>query len=310
MALNQVNAIILVGGPGQSELREIAGHAVSLLPVPGIQHFLYSWMHTLLKVDAVTKVDILTGRPEDLRILTTATTNWDAEHLGQTGVYADKENHRGTAGAVKDFMRSLKYKGDLLLVEGNRIPPANPKLLFDIEYDREDVVGSLGRTSEFGPSGMMVVKNRILDLIPDIGFFDLKEQLIPRALERGERIIVRNIGGEGERLSDPESYLRCIRSLRSRIDGDSGIKCCINESADIHPTASVGGDSLIDSNVRIHHGAMIEDSAILDGAVVGSDCLIVESVIGKNAQIPSGTKIIRGTMYGKNSSLLKSGAIS
>ena len=310
MTLNQVNAVILVGGPGQSALRAIAGHPVSLLPVPGTQHFLYTWLKTLLKVDAVSKVDVLTGRPEDLRVLTTATRNWDAKHLGQTGVYADRENHRGTAGAVKDFMTSLQYREDLLVIEGNRLPPENPKLLFDLEYDRQDVIGSLGRTSEYGPSGMMVVKNRILDLIPDIGFFDLKEQLIPRALERGERIIVRDIGGKGNRLSDAESYLNCISALKSREGITRGDGSCIDEDTEIHPTATVGGDTLIDRNVRIQHGAMIENSAVLEGAVIGSDCLIVESVVGRNAQIPNGTKVIRGIAYGKNSRLVKSGALA
>ena len=310
MTLNQVNAVILVGGPGQSALREIAGHPVSLLPVPGTQHFLYTWLKTLLKVDAVSKVDVLTGRPEDLRVLTTATRNWDAKHLGQTGVYADRENHRGTAGALKDFMTSLQYREDLLVIEGNRLPPENPKLLFDHEYDRQDVIGSLGRTSEYGPSGMMLVKNRILDLIPDIGFFDLKEQLIPRALERGERIIVRGIGGEGNRLSDADSYLNCISALRSREGVTHGDGSCIDEDTEIHPTAIVSGDTLIDRNVRIQHGAMIENSAVLEGALIGSDCLIVESVVGRNAQIPNGTKVIRGIAYGKNSRLVKSGALA
>ena len=75
--------------------------------MPGKKHFLYTWLETLMKVDAVTKVDVLTGKPEDLRSLSAATNNWDAGHLGQTGVYADKENHRGTAGALKDFMKSF-----------------------------------------------------------------------------------------------------------------------------------------------------------------------------------------------------------
>lgn len=310
MALNQVNAIILVGGPGQSALREIAGHPVSLLPVPGTEHFLYTWLRTLLKIDAVTKVDVLTGKADDLRMLTTATRNWDANHLGQTGVYADRENHRGTAGAIRDFMNSLKYKGDLLIIEGNRLPPSNPNLLFDVDYDREDVIGSLGRTSSYEPSGIMAVKNRILDLIPEIGFFDLKEQLIPRALERGERIIVREISGRSDRLSDGESYLRCIRTLGEKGLGSNGGGPWIADAAEVHSTAVIGTQSLVADNARIHHGAVIEDSVVLDGAVVGSGSLVVESVIGRDARIAPESKVIRGVAYGKNASLIKSGALA
>lgn len=309
MALNQVNAIILVGGPGQSALREVAGHPVSLLPVPGKKHFLYTWFETLMKVDAVTKVDVLTGKPEDLRSLSAATNNWDAAHLGQTGVYADKENHRGTAGALKDFMTSLQYEGDLLIVEGNCKPPTDPKLLFDIEYDRKDVIGSLGRTSTYDPSGMMVVKNRILELIPDIGFFDLKEQLIPRALDRGERIIVRDIGGESSRLSDGKSYLQCIKSLAERDQESGDALPTIHEDAQVHPSADIAGYTLVDANVRIEAEATIQNSAILDGAVIGHDTLIVDSVIGREQNVPAGTKIIRDTVYSK-SAAWKNGALA
>ena len=309
MALNQVNAIILVGGPGQSALREIAGHPVSLLPVPGSKHFLYTWLETLMKVDAVTKVDILTGKPEDLRSLSAATNQWDSAHLGQTGVYADKEHHRGTAGALKDFMKSLQYEGDLLVVEGNCLPPSDPKLLFDVEYDRKDVIGSLGRTSNYDPSGMMVVKNRILDMVPDIGFFDLKEQLIPRALERGERIIVRNIGGESSRLSDGRSYLSCIKSLGERDARSRPDRPTIHGEANVDDSAILSGSTLIDANVRIAAEATVQNSAILDGAIIEREALVVESVIGRGQVVPAGTRIIRGTVYGKSGSW-KNGAVA
>ena len=297
MTLNQVNAVILVGGPGQSSLREIAGHPVSLLPIPGEPHFLYAWLKVLLQVDAVTKVDVLTGRQEDTRMLATATANWDKTHLGQTGVYADHENHRGTAGALKDFMNSLDKKSDLLVIEGNRIPPLNPNPIFDVSYDRNDVIGSLGRTKEYGPSGLFLMKNRMLDLIPEIGFFDLKEQLIPRALERGERIIVQEVSGMGSRLSDMKSYLECVQEMGKEQGGPGGSGPWVDPEADVDPDANLGPGTLVDGRSRIGRNVVTKNSVILGGSVIAEDSLIVDSIIKADSNIPRGTKVIRGTVY-------------
>lgn len=307
MALNQINAVILVGGPGQSSLREIAGHPVSLLPIPGASHFLFAWLETLSKVDAISKVDVLTGRPEDLRVLTAATAQWDAKHLGQTGVYADHENHRGTAGAVKDFMGSLEYTGDLLVIEGNRVPPHNPNLLFHPDYDREDVIGSLGRTAEYGPSGLILMKRRMLDLVPEIGFFDLKEQLIPRALERGERIIVREIGGEGHRLSDADSYKVCVKQMGRRLGVKDAAGPWISDESEVHPKALVGKGTLVANAARIEENVVTENSVILDGVVIGRDSLVVDSIIKRGSNIPPDTKVIRGSIYNRHDALIKNG---
>ncbi|MAJ45732.1 MAG: hypothetical protein CBC35_00215 [Planctomycetes bacterium TMED75] len=239
-----------------------------------------------------------------------ATAQWDADHLGQTGVYADHEDHRGTAGALKDFSNSLEYTGDLLVIEGNRIPPHNPNLLFHPDYDREDVIGSLGRTSDFGPSGMILMKKRMLDLVPEIGFFDLKEQLIPRALERGERIIVREIGGEGDRLSDADSYRDCVRQMGKRVGGENALGPWISAESTIHPTSLVGKGTLIAGNARIEQNAVTENSVILDGVVIGRDSLIVDSIIKQGSSIPPETKVIRGTVYKDHEALIKNGSSS
>ena len=305
MSLNEVNVVILVGGPGQSSLRDLSEHPVSLLPIPGHDHFLYSWFEIVSRMDPVNKVHVLTGRPEDKRILSTAASTWDAGHLGQTGVHADHNDHRGTAGALRDFAASLKYKSDLLLIEGNRIPPRNTGALFDIEYDREDVIGVLGRDERFEPSGLFLMKNRILDLIPEIGFFDLKEQLIPRALERGERILVRGTGAGGGRLADRETYLSGIRELGARHAGDHAGGPWIADSAEVNEAADVQAGTLVAGGCRIEANAVVKDSVILDGAVIGEGCLVLDSVIRKGLRLAPGTKVVRGATYEGDAGMTK-----
>ncbi|MEC7352945.1 MAG: NDP-sugar synthase [Planctomycetota bacterium] len=310
MALNEVNVVILVGGPGQSSLRDIAGHSVSLLPVPGYRHCLHAWFEIVQRMDPVNKIHVLTGRPDDKRVIGAAAGEWDAGHLGQTGVHADHNDHRGTAGALRDFATSLNYSSDLLVIEGNRIPPSNPEALFDLEYDREDVIGVLGRDRSFQPSGLFLMKNRILDLIPEIGFFDLKEQLIPRALERGERILVRPTGEGGNRISDRTSYLQGVRELGARAQGPAARGPWIADGSHVHEDADVKTGTLVSEGCRIGAHSVVKDSVLLEGAVIGADCLIVDSVIKGGITLAPGTKVVRGAPYEGDSSMLETSVLS
>ena len=55
---------------------------------------------------------------------------------------------------------------------------------------------------------------------------------------------------------------------------------------------------------------MVKDSVLLEGAVVGTDCLIVDSVIQGGITLAPGTKVVRGASYEGDSSMLEAGVLS
>ena len=67
MSFKDQIAIILVGGPGQSMLRQAAGHPVCLLPVSGKRTLLESWVDRLESELEMRRICVLTGRSKTLK---------------------------------------------------------------------------------------------------------------------------------------------------------------------------------------------------------------------------------------------------
>lgn len=282
------NAIIFVGGPGQSILRRAAGHPVCLLPVPGKSSILHSWIDALKVNTGVRSISVVTGRPEDVEPIKSHVDSYDSVEGLEISIHADKASHRGTAGALKDFVRDRPGFESVLFIEGNRLPPEYAEKLFIEEFLSDDVVGILGKSSEDETAGMILMKKRMLDLVPDLGFFDFKEQLIPRVLESGLRILVRDITRRSIRFSTPSKYLKQLTEL-SRSESCDGRGPFVSKSAKVHPSSVLGGNVIVGDNVTIKAGCLVQDSVILDGCEIGADSTLVRSIITRNTKVEDGT---------------------
>lgn len=282
------NAIIFVGGPGQSILRRAAGHPVCLLPVPGKSSILHSWIDALKVNTGVRSISVVTGRPEDVEPIKSHVDSYDSVEGLEISIHADEASHRGTAGALKDFIRDRPEFESVLFIEGNRLPPEYAEKLFIEEFLSDDVVGILGKSSEDETAGMILMKKRMLDLVPDLGFFDFKEQLIPRVLESGLRILVREITRRSIRFSTPSKYLKQLTEL-SRSKSCDGRGPFVSKSAKVHPSSVLGGNVIVGDNVTIKAGCLVQDSVILDGCEIGADSTLVRSIITRNTKVEDGT---------------------
>jgi NDP-sugar pyrophosphorylase family protein len=288
----QHNAIIFVGGPGQSKLRKTAGHPVCLLPIPGRRSLLHSWVDTLKMSAGVRTISIVTGRKEDAKSLEEQIQNDRLDSKVELTVHADQVSHRGTAGALKDFVDGRRNFENLIFIEGNRIPPDYPEALFCKDYERVDVSGVLGRTSEHETAGMILMKREMLDLVPNMGFFDFKEQLIPRVLDSGSRILVKEITRQSIRLSTPQAYLRQLIEFSPLEQGEiSGPY--ISSSAQVDSSAILGKNVIVGPNVRIDSNCLIQDSVIMEGARVGANSTLIRSIITRNSTVEEGTSSVR-----------------
>ena len=285
------NAIIFVGGPGQSMLRKAAGHPVCLLPVPGKGSLLKSWISALTENTGVRSISVVTGRADDVEILRDHVDSCETTRDLEISIHADKATHRGTAGALKDFIRDRTGFEKMLFIEGNRVPPEYPKNLFCDDFMSEDVVGVLGKSSQDETAGMILMKKEILELVPELGFFDFKEQLIPRVLESGLRILVKEITRRSIRFSTPSTYLEQLTDFKLSKSCDvSGP--FVSDSAQIDPSSVLGVNVIVGENVTIESGCLVQDSVILDGSEIGRDSTLVRSIVTRNSRIEEGTSSI------------------
>lgn len=285
------NAIIFVGGPGQSILRKAAGHPVCLLPVPGKGSLLQSWIDVLRGNMGVRSISVVTGRADDVEILRNHVESYEATRDLKIEIYADKASHRGTAGALKDFIGKRPGFEKMLFIEGNRVPPEYPKNLFCDEFMAEDVAGVLGKSSQDETAGMILMKREMLDLVPELGFFDFKEQLIPRVLKSGLKILVKEITRRSIRFSTPSTYLKQLTDFKLSKAGDAKGPF-VSASAKVDPSSVLGVNVIVGDNVTIKAGCLVQDSVILDGCVIGADSTLVRSIITRNSKVENGTSSI------------------
>ena len=285
------NAIIFVGGPGQSILRKAAGHPVCLLPVPGKGSLLQSWVDALRDNMGVRSISVVTGRADDVEILRNHVDSYEKTRDIEIAIYADKASHRGTAGALKDFIGERSGFEKTLFIEGNRVPPEYPKDLFCEEFMDVNVAAVLGKSSQNETAGMILMKREILDLVPELGFFDFKEQLIPRVLESGLRILVKEITRRSIRFSTPSTYLKQLTDFKLSKTGDVRGPF-VSDSAKVDPSSVLGVNVIVGDNVTIKAGCLVQDSVILDGCEIGADSTLVRSIITRDSKVEDGTSSI------------------
>lgn len=285
------NAIIFVGGPGQSILRKAAGHPVCLLPVPGKNSLLHSWIEALKENMGVHAISVVTGRADDVEPLKNHVDSCGITQNFDISIHADKASHRGTAGALKDFIGDRPGFENVLFIEGNRVPPEYPENLFCDEFLSDDVAGVLGKSSQDETAGMILMKKGMLDLVPGLGFFDFKEQLIPRVLETGLKILVKEITRRSIRFSTPGTYLKQLTEFNPSKGCDRGGPF-VSDSANVDPSSVLGANVIVGDNVTIKAGCLIQDSVILDGCEIGSNSTLVRSIITRNTKVEDGTSSI------------------
>lgn len=285
------NAIIFVGGPGQSLLRKAAGHPVCLLPVPGNSSLLHNWIDALKGNSGVRSISVVTGRSEDVESLRNHVDSYQTASDLEISIHADKASHRGTAGALKDFIGDRQGFENVLFIEGNRVPAEYPENLFCDEFLSEDVAGVLGRSSQDETAGVILMKRGMLDLVPELGFFDFKEQLIPRVLESGLRILVKEITRRSIRFSTPATYLKQLTEFTPKESCD-GKGPFVSDSAKVDPSSVLGVNVIVGENVTIKSGCLVQDSVILDGCEIGADSTLVRSIITRNTRVEAGTSSI------------------
>jgi exosortase len=236
--------------------------------------------------------------------------------------YLDEPLPVGTAGAVRDASRSV---GDslILVVPANIVQPPAVDTLISIHQK-----GGTDMTVMFNSAdndcripgqavGIYVFDSSILKYIPEDGYFDIKEGLIP-ALVRDDRTIraatlPRSVGVFHNRWE----YLDAIGIIladKANLKGDfkpysqndAGIiwkqgnvtvepkarihgPVAIMDGAHISKNAVISGPTIVGRNVTVEEGALIANSVLWDNAHISSGCRINKCILDYSVRIKRGT---------------------
>jgi mannose-1-phosphate guanylyltransferase len=149
------------------------------------------------------------------------------------------------------------------------------------------VVGADG-AGRLRPSGVYVFDRRSFSYIPEEGYQDIKERLIPRLYAAGEQVSTHMAQGVAPRVVNADTYLALNqwvveRTSRHREAPDgfrSFGEAVLHDSAFVDPTAHLLGPVLLGARVSVQAGAtLVGPVSIGPGTTVGLGAVVSRSVV-------------------------------
>jgi mannose-1-phosphate guanylyltransferase len=264
----------------------------TLLPVahrPLISYAL-SWLHE----GGIQNVSVCANRE------TQALQPTLQRHLpkGMTLSYHEDPMPRGAAGALRDA--AAASQADIFVVaDGTAIPNVDLENLL-MAHHASGAGVTLAVYSEPGrngtcvqvPNGIYVFNREALDLVPERGFYDIKENLIPQLHRSGARVIAYSTEHASPRVLDASSYLAVnewmveqLVTAGERPEGYVKSGTCL-----FHSDALVADDAVFVGPVLVGAGARVMSGAVIVGptsigreAVVGRGVLVSRSAIWRRS---------------------------
>jgi len=241
--------------------------------------------------------------------------------------FLDEPLPAGTAGCIRDATRppagisNFKFQtSNLLLVfpAGIMCPPKIDVLIKTHREGQSDLTvifnPNPGDSKSLGePAGIYVCNPAILEYIPEGGYFDIKEGLIPEMLRAGKTVYAATLQNHAGNFRIRREYLYAITNyLENSPKLDAELKpskgadsqtVWIAANAKVEPGAQIYGPAVIMDGATVSKGAVILGPTILGNNVtIGKDSVVVNSVLWEGARVGPNCQIQR-CLLGHNAAL-------
>jgi exosortase len=223
--------------------------------------------------------------------------------------FLDEQQPKGTAGCVRDAAVSETDELLLVLPAGMICPPKISTLISAHQKGRSDL------TVMFNPghscnrmlgeaAGIYIGEVSLLEHIPQDGYFDIKEGLIPKMLRVGKTVHTAVLPHDVGNFRDWWDYLYAVTNyLENTPKPSPDLKLCKHNSSHevwmapdvkLAPDARIYGPVVIMDRARISDGALIFGPTILGRDVsIGKDSVVVNSVLWDGDQVGSNCQVRR-----------------
>lgn len=293
-----LTVLMLAGGLARNSLHRAVGFPVPGMPLEADRTVLSVWMDLVRNISGSRRVGIhvICSSEADL--------SWFRAELRRTGseprgvsFLVDPRPHRGVAGVLADVIAGIEEPGEVLVLELTALPPVSLTPLFEgtAAGSGDPPMLTVGSSVDQRPAGTYLFSPGALGSVPRIGYYDLKEQLIPQMLASGRRVTAVPLGETAVRLVDRRNYLRGVRIWQSRAAAGAG---AVASGSFTPPPVGVAaaGHNVICSGAVVEAGAVVLDSVIMPGARIASTAVVARSVIGPMMVIPDGAVIVEAIM--------------
>ncbi len=203
---------------------------------------------------------------------------------------------RGPAGCVRDASTRHDCHA-LVVVEGTILPQVNLRHLLEFHTRTEAsltiVSCSTAPSTQAGhpdlrPVGIYVFSPRAVKCIPEVGYIDIKEVLIPRLHQASECVAVYvTEAGEMPRLLSSSSYLSLSdwavqEAVAADMPQEGYVRC---GSALVHESAGIGDSVQFVGPVWVGAGCRIENGSI----IIGPSGVGARSIVRRQAVVNRST---------------------
>jgi hypothetical protein len=197
---------------------------------------------------------------------------------------------RGPAGIIADVTSDVPPDGLVVAVEANGVAPASLAPLLE-PLERGEADGVIGSAPDGAPNGLCALRRRLFEVAPAVGYFDLKEQMLPAINRAGSRIVPVAFDDPCIRIRDRRSYLGAVRhcvGAPSRVRSDAKFP-----AARIEARVRLFGSCVIEGSASVESEAVVHDSVVMRGARVGAGAVVSRSVIAPGATVENGRRVVR-----------------
>jgi hypothetical protein len=197
----------------------------------------------------------------------------------------ERDHLRGPAGAAKDAAAELGGHDPIVIAEAKRHPGAGLGAMVDAwNGGAGDVV--VARNPFGAPGGVYVTRREFLELAPDRGFMDLKEQWLAKAIAAGARVAVVDLPRPGTRaLRILPHYLRAALDPEGLWGEGAGFQTGVVSNASPRR-------ALVCPTARVSEGADVIDAVVMEGARVEKGAVVVRSVVCPGAVVEPGAQVV------------------
>lgn len=298
MALS-FTAVVLAGGIRPCPLCEELGTPVLCLPVTDDQTLLTAWLTALSQAGACQGIRIaVTDEADGAEICDQLQEcRGPRRQAPDIEVVQDPSPWRGTGGIVRDVSENVPDGHVVLAVEAACLPPRSLDSLLDALEPNTAVTVGIGGADE--PAGVYAFRRVVLERIPKVGYFDIKEQLLPVLYERDYGVRLVAVTDRVLRIRDRASYLQAVFSASGRRPPQIGAIHC-STSASVSSSALLGGVCVIGRGAIVKDNAVVHNSVVLSAAVIGAGAIISRSIIGANVEIAAGSMVIDTVAASRN----------
>ena len=166
-------------------------------------------------------------------------------------------------------------------------------------------------------TGIYAVSPKILKEIPENTSFDFAKDLFPLLMEQNVPLYGFPTEGYWCDIGSPEAFLRCsMDALQGKLQLSPGVPdrgnhifsaeplpenivlhppCFLDKNVSICTGAIIGPGAIIGYGSQIDSNVIIRNS-VVDGAHIGENCIVEDSVICRDAILPASSRIGRGSV--------------